>query len=82
MFAGGSVTLFLDSLLICKFEQPACMKWRIESDVEQVFKKGEEGLQDEQGFLHQLKSGKAYLHGSDRSGRPVSQQSQRRVHSH
>lgn len=49
----------------------ACMKWRIESDVEDIFRKGEEGLQHGEGFLHQMTSGKAYLHGSDRLGRPV-----------
>lgn len=49
----------------------ACMKWRIESGVEEIFEKGEEGLQHGEGFLHQMTSGKAYLHGSDRLGRPV-----------
>lgn len=47
------------------------MKWRIESGVEDIFEKGEEGLQHGEGFLHQMTSGKAYLHGSDRLGRPV-----------
>lgn len=47
------------------------MKWRIESGVEEIFEKGEEGLQHGEGFLHQMTSGKAYLHGSDRLGRPV-----------
>lgn len=47
------------------------MKWRIESGVEDIFQKGEEGLQHGEGFLHQMTSGKAYLHGSDRHGRPV-----------
>lgn len=49
----------------------ACMKWRIESGVEDIFEKGEEGLQHGEGFLHQMTSGKAYLHGTDRLGRPV-----------
>lgn len=49
----------------------ACMKWRMESGVEEIFRKGEEGLQEGEGFLHQMTSGKAYLHGSDRGGRPV-----------
>jgi hypothetical protein len=47
------------------------MKWRIESGVEDIFRQGEEGLQHGEGFLHQMTSGKAYLHGLDRSGRPV-----------
>lgn len=47
------------------------MKWRIESGVEEVFTKGEEGLQHGEGFLRQMTTGKCYLHGSDRHGRPV-----------
>ena len=50
---------------------PACMKWRIESGVEDIFTKGEEGLKDGEGFLLQMTSGKCYLHGSDRHERPV-----------
>jgi len=49
----------------------ACMKWRIESGVEAIFEKGEEGLQQEDGFLHQMTSGKGYLYGTDRQQRPV-----------
>lgn len=49
----------------------ACMKWRIESGVEEVFSKGEEGLQHGEGFLRQMTTGKCYLHGSDRHERPV-----------
>ena len=50
---------------------PACMKWRIESGVEDIFTKGEEGLQHGEGFLLQMTSGKCYLHGTDRHERPV-----------
>ena len=49
----------------------ACMKWRIESGVEDIFEKGEEGLQHQDGFLAQMTGGKTYLYGSDRYGRPV-----------
>ena len=47
------------------------MKWRIESGVEDIFAKGEEGLERSEGFLHQMTSGKTYLYGTDRHGRPV-----------
>jgi len=49
----------------------ACMKWRIESGVEDIFSQGEEGMQDAPGFLYQMTSGKGYLYGTDRHGRPV-----------
>lgn len=49
----------------------ACIKWRIESGVEKIFELGEEGLQDTPGFLSQIQSGKYYMYGTDRYGRPV-----------
>lgn len=47
------------------------MKWRIESGVENIFSQGEEGMQAAPGFLYQMTSGKGYLYGTDRYGRPV-----------
>lgn len=32
----------------------ACMRWRMTSDVESIFKKGEEGMKDAEGFLMQM----------------------------
>ncbi|KAL7004239.1 hypothetical protein EMMF5_006184, partial [Cystobasidiomycetes sp. EMM_F5] len=49
----------------------ACIKWRIESGVEDICSEGEEGMQSRQGFLFQMTSGKGYLYGTDRHGRPV-----------
>ncbi|GAA94640.1 uncharacterized protein L969DRAFT_87472 [Mixia osmundae IAM 14324] len=45
--------------------------WRIEGDVEKIFYKGEEGMQNAEGFLKQLASSKTYTQGTDRQGRPV-----------
>lgn len=41
------------------------------SDVEQIVVKGEEGMQDAEGFIKQMSSGKTYVQGTDREGRPV-----------
>ncbi|EFP87068.2 uncharacterized protein PGTG_13287 [Puccinia graminis f. sp. tritici CRL 75-36-700-3] len=49
----------------------ACMKWRIEYGVDSIIAKGEEGFQNQDGFLHQLKIGKTFVQGTDRQGRPV-----------
>lgn len=49
----------------------ACMKWRIESDVEDIVRKGEEGMKDADGFIRQMEIGKSYTHGTDKQGRPV-----------
>lgn len=49
----------------------ACMRWRMTSDVESIFKKGEEGMKDAEGFLMQMEIGKTYTQGTDRFGRPV-----------
>lgn len=49
----------------------ACMGWRMSSDVEDIFEKGEEGMQDAEGFIKQMVIGKTYTQGTDRYGRPV-----------
>lgn len=49
----------------------AMMKWRMESDVEKIFSLGEEGMKDAEGFIKQMSSGKTYVQGTDREGRPV-----------
>lgn len=49
----------------------AMMKWRMESDVEKIVAKGEEGMQDAEGFIKQMSSGKTYVQGTDREGRPI-----------
>jgi hypothetical protein len=49
----------------------ACMKWRIESGVQEIPKQGEEGYQHREGFLTQMSSGKGFIFGSDRQQRPV-----------
>ncbi|KAK4056712.1 hypothetical protein OIO90_002264 [Microbotryomycetes sp. JL221] len=49
----------------------SCIKWRMDSDVEKIFEKGEEGMKDAEGFLMQLSSGKTYTQGTDYYGRPV-----------
>ena len=42
----------------------ACMKWRIESGVEDPFYKGEEGMKDSDGYLRQFSTGKTYSQGT------------------
>lgn len=49
----------------------ACMKWRIEFGVEEIIRKGEEGLVDCSGFIHQMTIGKSFVQGTDKLGRPV-----------
>lgn len=49
----------------------ACMKWRIEFGVEDIIAKGEEGLEDCEGFIHQMKIGKSFIQGTDKQGRPI-----------
>ncbi|KAM0791313.1 hypothetical protein ACM66B_005785 [Microbotryomycetes sp. NB124-2] len=49
----------------------SCIKWRMDSDVEKIFEKGEEGMKDAEGFIMQLSSGKTYTQGTDYYGRPV-----------
>ncbi|KAM0791312.1 hypothetical protein ACM66B_005784 [Microbotryomycetes sp. NB124-2] len=46
----------------------SCIKWRMDSDVEKIFEKGEEGMK---GFIKQMTMGKAYSQGTDHYGRPV-----------
>ena len=41
----------------------ACIKWRIESDVDSIVEAGEEGLSDVPGFIKQLQMGKSYTQG-------------------
>ncbi|KAH8922726.1 CRAL/TRIO domain-containing protein [Atractiella rhizophila] len=50
----------------------ACLKWRIESGVENLFEEGEEGLAKlgKGGLIH-VREGKTFLHGTDRDGRVV-----------
>lgn len=40
-------------------------------DVEEIFRKGEEGMQSADGFIRQMEIGKTYTQGTDRAGRPV-----------
>ncbi|GJN90712.1 hypothetical protein Rhopal_003726-T1 [Rhodotorula paludigena] len=56
----------------------ACIKWRMGSDVEKIFEKGEEGMQNADGFIRQMEFvdetqeiGKTYTQGTDYYGRPV-----------
>ncbi|GAA5831757.1 hypothetical protein JCM5353_006625 [Sporobolomyces roseus] len=49
----------------------ACIKWRMGSDVEKIFEKGEEGMQNAEGFIKQMEIGKTYTQGTDHYGRPV-----------
>ncbi|GAA5893636.1 Csr1p [Sporobolomyces salmoneus] len=49
----------------------ACIKWRMGSDVESIFEKGEEGMQNAEGFIRQMEIGKTYTQGTDHFGRPV-----------
>ncbi|GAA5996730.1 CRAL-TRIO domain-containing protein [Rhodotorula paludigena] len=49
----------------------ACIKWRMGSDVEKIFEKGEEGMQNADGFIRQMEIGKTYTQGTDYYGRPV-----------
>lgn len=49
----------------------AMMKWRLEGDVEKIVALGEEGMKDAEGFIAQMSSGKTYIQGTDREGRPV-----------
>lgn len=44
----------------------SCIGWRLSSDVEKIFEKGEEGMQHEDGFIRQMQMGKAFTHGTDR----------------
>ena len=38
----------------------ACIKWRIETKVDSITARGEEGMQDSDGFINQLRQGKTY----------------------
>lgn len=38
----------------CLNKLAACMGWRMSSDVEDIFEKGEEGMQDAEGFIKQM----------------------------
>lgn len=49
----------------------ADLQRRAASDVEAIFQKGEEGMQDADGFIRQMAIGKTYTQGTDRAGRPV-----------
>ncbi|GEM09760.1 rRNA processing protein [Rhodotorula toruloides] len=49
----------------------ACVKWRMGSDVEKIFEKGEEGMREAEGFIKQMEIGKTYTQGTDYFGRPV-----------
>ncbi|GAA6054266.1 hypothetical protein JCM3770_005151 [Rhodotorula araucariae] len=49
----------------------ACIKWRMGSDVEKIFEKGEEGMKEAEGFIRQMEIGKTYTQGTDHLGRPV-----------
>ncbi|KAL8278214.1 hypothetical protein RQP46_009387 [Phenoliferia psychrophenolica] len=49
----------------------ACLRWRMSSDVEAIFQKGEEGMQNADGFIRQMAIAKTYTQGTDRAGRPV-----------
>ncbi|KAK4056713.1 hypothetical protein OIO90_002265 [Microbotryomycetes sp. JL221] len=49
----------------------SCIKWRMDSDVEKIFEKGEEGMKDAEGFIKQMSMAKAYSQGTDHYGRPV-----------
>ncbi|GAA6028486.1 hypothetical protein NBRC10512_003226 [Rhodotorula toruloides] len=49
----------------------ACVKWRMGSDVEKIFEKGEEGMKEAEGFIKQMEIGKTYTQGTDYFGRPV-----------
>lgn len=49
----------------------AAIKWRIDENVEDIVKKGEEGMNKEKGFALQMNIGKNYVYGTDKNGRPV-----------
>lgn len=50
----------------------SALKWRISFGVEEITHKGEPVYNDGlPGFVSQMKSGKAYLHGADKQNRPV-----------
>ncbi|KAI5480798.1 CRAL/TRIO domain protein [Pseudohyphozyma bogoriensis] len=49
----------------------ACIRWRLTSDVEAIFEKGEEGMKNAEGFIRQMEIAKTYTQGTDRYGRPV-----------
>ncbi|KAM0750381.1 CRAL/TRIO domain-containing protein [Meredithblackwellia eburnea MCA 4105] len=49
----------------------ACLRWRMSSDVEDIFEKGEEGMRNAEGFIKQMQIGKTYTQGTDRYGRPI-----------
>lgn len=49
----------------------AALRWRIEMDIEDIIERGEEGFQDDEGFVKQLQLGKSFLYGTDKEGRPV-----------
>lgn len=47
------------------------IKWRIETDVEGILAKGEEGLAKQEGVKKNLGMAKCYFHGTDKQNRPV-----------
>lgn len=48
------------------------MKWRIDVGVDKILEQGEEALnRDLYAFDLQMKSGKMYIHGTDRQNRPI-----------
>ncbi|KAF7970858.1 hypothetical protein HWV62_22754 [Athelia sp. TMB] len=48
------------------------IKWRVEVDADKIIEQGEEVLnRDMPGFDLQMKSGKTYIHGTDRLNRPI-----------
>ncbi|KAH9816407.1 CRAL-TRIO domain-containing protein [Melampsora americana] len=54
-----------------------CLKWRIESDIDEMMAKGAHGIINQEGydgaaFLLQIKSGKTFLQGFSKIGGPVS----------
>lgn len=47
-------------------------KWRTEDDIEEVKSKNEDELDSTyRGFKLQMEMGKSYVHGTDKTGRPV-----------
>ncbi|KAG0147649.1 hypothetical protein CROQUDRAFT_91163 [Cronartium quercuum f. sp. fusiforme G11] len=53
-----------------------CLKWRIETKVDEIVAKGELGFirqegYDSAGFIHQVKSGKTFIQGFSKNGGPV-----------
>ena len=58
-FVHASLSLLLSLLswhLWSSFQLAACIKWRMGSDVEKIFEKGEEGMQNAEGFIKQMVS--------------------------